>query len=270
MKKNLLLKTIYTKTLWERRKALIFWSIGIFFYGLLIISLFPTFGDAAGYAEVVENLPPIFEAFLGELASLSTPAGFLAAEHFSLMYPIMLTVLAVSLANGSIAKEEDAGTLELVLSRPVSRTSFVLQKVAAMYTILLVVGTANFLGIIAGPYVVEVELVTSNIWWASLGGVLVAGVFAGVVLFLSALTNSRGLTSAITVLLLIVSFFINSFALVVDWLEPFQKASVFYYYNVLDTLMNGVTLSNIVVLSIVCLVFVPLAVLAFRKRDIRV
>lgn len=272
MKTNLMLKTIYTKTLWERRKSIIFWCVGVMAYGLLLISLFPMFGDQTAYSQMLTemDLPPAFQAFLGELGDITTPAGFLAVEHFNHMYIILMLILAVGFANSIIAKEEENGTLELVLARPISRTSFLLQKIAALYKVVILVGLASWIGIILGPYVVDVELNNANIFWATLSGALTALVFGNLSLCITAFKNNRGLATALTSMIFIASYFLNTFSLAVDWLEPYQELSILYYYNVNETLMHGVNYNYIGILLLLGLAFIPVTLWAFRKRDVGV
>lgn len=270
MKTNLMLKTIYTKTLWERRRSIIFWCIGVVLYGLLLISVFPWFGGQTAYSDMLKDLPPTFEAFLGELGDITTPEGFLSIEHFNHMYIIIMTVLAVGFANSIIAKEEEDGTLELVLARPVSRTSFVLQKIAAMYKVVILVGLASWIGIILGPFVVDVELNEANIFWATLSGALTALVFGSLSLCITAFKNNRGLATALTSMVFVASYALNTFALAIDWLKPYQKLSILYYYNATDTLVNEVNYQYIGILLLLGLVLIPVTLWAFNRRDVGV
>lgn len=244
--------------------------MGVMLYALFIIALYPSFGDMEAYNELVQNIPPAFQAFVGELGNLGTVGGYLANEHFTHMYLILLTILAVGFGNSIIGKEEDAGTLELVLARPVSRMAFVLQKVGAMYVVVFLIVLANWLGIAFGPYIVDVTVDNMDVLWASISGGLVALIFGNFSLFITAVKGNKGLASGLTIMIFIASYFLNTFAVFVDWLEPYQKFSIIKYYDVQEVLVHGVDYHNVLLLFLIGLLFVPLSLLFFNRRDIGV
>ncbi len=70
-------------------------------------------------------------AFAGGTDFIS-PVGYLNSQLFFLMLPIILGIFAISLGSDALAGEEGRGTLDLLLSTPLSRRKAVLEKFATM------------------------------------------------------------------------------------------------------------------------------------------
>ena len=71
-----------------------------------------------------QNYPDALKSLFGITGggSLSSGAGFLDAELFSFMIPLLVLVLAIGTGARIFAGEEDAGRLELVLAYPLRRS----------------------------------------------------------------------------------------------------------------------------------------------------
>ena len=68
--------SIYIKTLHERRKAIVFWSLGLFAFALFIGLLYPSIDDIEGFEALADDMPDIFQALVGEINDITSPAGF--------------------------------------------------------------------------------------------------------------------------------------------------------------------------------------------------
>ena len=114
----------------DRLRSLAFWCAGVAGYIVLVAAIFPSLKGSADLDKLLKDYPDALKQLLGisGSGSLSSGAGFLDAELFGLMLPILVLVMAVAGGAGLFAGEEDAGRLELILSYPVSRTRAVLAK----------------------------------------------------------------------------------------------------------------------------------------------
>ena len=125
----------------RRRGQIIGWAIGVALYGLLMASLFDSIVGIEGFEEMMAAYPEDIAAFFGGLTAITTPKGYLDIYYFNYM-PIIIGIFAVSMGAGLLVGDEEKGTLDLVMSHPISRTSLfwgrVLGSVAVMVLILLV------------------------------------------------------------------------------------------------------------------------------------
>ena len=132
------LRSVYIKTLYDRRHGLLWWSVGIGLLTITVLSVWPSVRDE--YTKLVQNYPEGLLAFFGiEKGGLGTAAGYLQAELFGLMLPLMLIAYAIAAGSAATAGEREAGTLEFLLAQPVSRRRVLLEKLLGLCTSLLVI-----------------------------------------------------------------------------------------------------------------------------------
>ena len=63
---------------------------------------------------------------------------------------------------------------------------------------------------------------------------------------------------------------LNALAPLLDWLEPFQVASPFYFYIDANPLLNGLNPLHAGVLIGLTVIFLVIAVVTFERRDLAV
>ena len=116
--------TIFLRVLKDRKASLIIYcltGIGLLW---LFIAAYPIVQEQTmAIMELLEGMPEGFmKAFGMESDSFTTVEGFLAAKQYSATWPLMVILLLASLAGTIIAGEIESGSMEITLSRPISRT----------------------------------------------------------------------------------------------------------------------------------------------------
>src|SRR6266545_1586647 len=109
--------------LWQRRWALMWWSIAIVAFIVLNLAFYPSFKDQAGELDkALSNMPDSLKALFTDTGDFTSPVGYLSSQIYYLLLPALLTVYSIGIGASLLAKEEQQGTLELLLARPLSRT----------------------------------------------------------------------------------------------------------------------------------------------------
>ena len=259
--------SVYSKSMWVSRKSIIIWALSMAALMLMMVLMFPSIGESGGYAAIANEMPDAMKAFVGEFGNVSTPEGFLGVEMYSMMVPVMLLVLAVGQGSGAIGKEEDSGTLELLLASPLSRTKILFQKALAMITNVIIVGMSAVVGIYIGKLFVEFDIDFSKIFWATAVASMLAIVFGLISLLITAFGGGRGTAIGVSAGIFIVSYFLNTLPSVITWLEPYQRFSINKYGDAQATLLHGANFSYVLVLLALALVIYLLANPLFSRRD---
>jgi ABC-2 type transport system permease protein len=201
-------------------------------------------------------------------ADFGTPEGYLQSELFSFLGPILLLVYAIGAGARATAGEEEAGSLDLLLSAPVRRRRVVLDKFWALLAATLWLVTSMWLAtLVLGPAFdlrPDLEGFTAACVMLFLLG-LAFGAFAMVV---GAWTGSKGLAVGVPGGVALVTFILNTLAPSVDWLEPFRVLSPFSYYADPAPILHGLDLPNAAVLLGVSAVALVVALIAFERRDL--
>lgn len=254
--------SVLRKSLREQKWQVIGFGLSLALMAMLDLFIWPAYRDQLQNFE----LPPAFQAFLGEL-SIATPAGFLSAEYFSWI-PILLIVYAVIQGTGAIAGEESSGTIDLLLAQPVSREVMVVEKTAAVCigsAAIVALGCVGFA--IALPFA-DMDISFFDIAIASANMLPITLLFFSVSLWLGAVAPNRGLASAVVIGLATAFYFINLLANAVQSLDRLNYATPFYYYGSGLPLVEGIVWWHVGLLLGIALFFFAATLRAFGSRDI--
>jgi ABC-2 type transport system permease protein len=263
------LGAVWSKTLRDQRRALLWWCVAIGLVVLMYSAFYPSItANARQFDQYMKNLPRAVRDMLGG-ADIASPVGYLRAEIFTFMGPVLLLVYAIGAGSRAIAGEEERGTLDLLLTTPVRRRTVVLDTFAAMAIgTLLIAATAWLVTAVVGP-LFDLDVPLANLTAAFLNLYLLALAFGSVALAVGAATGSRGLAIGVSSGAALATFLLNTFAQSVSSLEPYRYLSPFYYYTGHDPLRNGFTPMDPLVLAGISAVAVAVALATFERRDLR-
>ena len=114
------------QTVRQNYKLPLFLGIGVSVVAVLFSALFNKFSDQL--SPFVSMMPAGMKAVVGDLAIGTTPEGWLSIELFPLVAMVGVVITAIILGAGVIGREEDSGTLELLLASRRTRVMIVLQN----------------------------------------------------------------------------------------------------------------------------------------------
>ena len=256
------------RALRERWRSLAVWSFGLAGISAVELAVYPSIqATAKGWTEMLDQWPEAFkEAF--RLDAYSSGPGFLNTELFSLMFPLVLIAVALGAAAAATAGEEERGTADLLLSLPILRGRVLAAKVVAMVIGVVIVMLAAALTIIVGAPLADLDVGTANVLAAGALTALLGLVFGCVGLLLGALTGKRSAALGGGIALAIAAFLLQVLAPMADWLEPWQKASPFYWALHSDPLINGIDWGAVGLMVGVGLVLLAATAVVFHRRDI--
>jgi ABC-2 type transport system permease protein len=263
-----MLSTVFAKTLHDQRRSLVWWAIGFVGTVLMYAAFWPTIRDNASmFTEYMNKLPEVMRNLVGSVG-IATAEGYLQMELFSFVAPILLLVYAISSGSRAIAGEEEAGSLDLLLSVPVPRRRVLLDKYWAMLVATLGLVCLMWLSVVACGPVFDLHPDLGHFTGASLLAFLLAMTFGSVALAVGCITGSKGVAIGVPTGVALVTFLVNMFQPSVDWLDPFRWISPFYYYSGGDPMVNGLDVSHALVLAAIAVVALGVALLAFERRDL--
>jgi len=265
-----MLRGVFLKSLRDHRRALIWWSAGLCAFVAMECAIYPSVRrSAVGLDQYVKNLPEfITKAFLGSI-DFSTPPGFVNAEVFSFMAPLLFLVFAVGTGARSIAGEEEAGTMDLLLAGPVSRRRVTLEKFAFVVLGVAVLSIVLFAALLVGTNAAGMHLGAASLARGCLLLGLLGLAFGSLAFAVGAATGRRALATAVSGGLAVALYLLNALSQLAEGLRPFRVLSLFYYYGGAAPLTRGLRAADLSVLSLTTAVLLAVALLAFTRRDVR-
>jgi ABC-2 type transport system permease protein len=239
----MLLRNVFTKTIRDLRWPTFWVALGMGGMTAYFAVLFPTYSKILDMESFMSKLGDAAKLF-GAAGDLNTLVGFLHVELFSMILPALLVAFAAGIASGFTAGEESRGTIDVLLSYPVSRRRVMLQKSLALLIACLVAAAATWLLGLIGAAISNSALPPDKLAAACLMLVLLSLVFGAMALAISAATGSRGPAIGVAVGLMVVTYLVDNLAWLVEAFKSIQWLSPFEYYMGHDPLRNGVDLGD--------------------------
>jgi ABC-2 type transport system permease protein len=262
--------TIYIYTLGRLRGAMLGWGIGLALFGGYMLRFFDTLAEQGeALTQLMAQYPQELLVFFGDMSQMFTPAGYMHIEFFSYM-PLILGIFIASMAGGLLAGDEEKGTLDLILSHPISRSRLFAGRVGALITAVLGILFTIWLAFIIavqGTLLDEISVGEMALPLLSLAGLLTF--FGALAVLLSLLLPSQRAATMVTSLILFGSFFLSGMASIDENLETLEIYSPFHYYQG-GYALNGMDWGWLGVLAGTAGLMIFLAWWRFERRDIRV
>jgi ABC-2 type transport system permease protein len=262
--------SVFAKFLRDNRRSLAGWSLAVAAVSAMYAAFWPSVGDNPELTKALDSYPPaIKEAF--HMQDLSDPANYLGSTVFGLIVPLLLAVFAIAYGVKAVAGDEEAGTLDLVLAHPVSRTSLALQRITAVAASLAIVSGAVLAALVGvrGPAGME---------RVSIGGLaatclqlwLFGLVFAALAYAVGAATGRKAYALGVSAVVAVLAYLADSFLVQVDALRWTEKLSPFQWFLGGEPLKHGLQGSGSALLLSVAVVLAALGTWRFDRRDLAV
>lgn len=269
----MLLRSVFLKTLRDHRRSFIWWGAGLALLTAVITAIYPSIqGMGENLQALMDAYPPELMALLGatDIVDITSPAGYLNAELFGFMVPILFIVFSVALGGSAVAGEEGRGTLETLMSAPITRARLVVNKLAALVAETVILGLILWAALVVGTIAVDMDISVIRLAEATISAVLLGLTFGTAAFAVGCATGSRGLSVGVATVAAVGTYMFNALSIIVDYMEPTKWASPFFYYNGATPLANGLNLAHASVLLATVLVLGAVAYFTFERRDLGV
>jgi ABC-2 type transport system permease protein len=259
---------VLRRSLLDRRRSLLWWSVGVGAYVALMAAVFPSIRDA-GLAEMVDRYPPEMMALFGiSDLDFASGAGFLSAELFGFVVPLFVLILVIGTAAAVTAGAEDAGTLDLVLTHPVPRRSYLLQQAALVAVEALWLGAVVVVVLVVANPVFDLGVDAANLVGAVSGTVALGVLMGWLGLALGAATGSRAMALGGASALAALAYLAATLPELVEGLRPVRYLSPFWYATSGSPLTAGYTWWHLLVLLGAAAAVLAAGVARFERRNL--
>lgn len=242
-------------------------SVGLLVYGWLFAALFPTF-EKIDINQLIDQYPEALKSFLSESFDISTFAGFLDIEYFSLVWVIIVGGYLISFATSEISKEVETKTIESLLSLPISRFKIIFTKwlnMALITIFLIAISTFPLIGFAA---IYGISLSAMSMLMISILGFLFFMSIGSFTMALAVLFNERNKAVFIPIVVLLFGYIWNSLGRFIESIENFRFFSIFYFFDSARALVDKqIGLASIFVFLGIIVISTAFAFYWFNRRD---
>jgi ABC-type transport system involved in multi-copper enzyme maturation permease subunit len=245
--------------------------------GLYVINMLNSM-DFSQLEDYINSLPDSMIALLGGELDITNPYSFTSSYIYSFMW-LYCGIFLVYLASSLVPQDIENHTIDLTLSKPVSREEYLLGKITFIYIFILAL-MAIITAFIAASMGSSELFIQEGIYGdrlvaAFLIATLHLGTLAMTAIFASTIFLDAKKTTLVAVIVMFVMFFIGDFSPVMspDIGNTLQYFSTWFYYNTAQVFGAGNYANlarDVLVLGAINIALIVASLYVFRKRDIPV
>ncbi len=187
----------------------------------------------------MKQAPRFLQATIGidGLVSLSN----LHLLMLGLAHPLPLAVIfsfSIGLSSAGLAGEIERGTIELILTRSITRTQFVLSHIIFLGVGLAFLVSALYIGSRSGARYFQLPFPTAIFGRAIFSYFCLHFAFSGLLLAISALSSDRSRVMAIGLGFVVLEFFLDFFARAIPVLSDLKVVTLFSCHSPLELILK--------------------------------
>ncbi|WP_433665996.1 ABC transporter permease subunit [Nocardia sp. CA-136227] len=257
---------VLVKTLRDGRRGLTGWALGITAAATIYAGFYPQM--AKNGAAQAQNLPEGLREAL-RMDDITSAPGYLGSTVFGLIVPLAAMFFGAAVGARVTAADEETGTLDLLLAHPLTRTSLILQRFAALVLAAVGISALIWLAMLAIRSGADLTTITPTRFAAQCANLaLLMIVFGALATGIGAATGHRGATFALTAAVGVAGYAIHSFATQLG-IDAAANLSPFHYYIDGEPLRHGFQWTDMAALALTATVLVAAGTYRFNNRDLR-
>lgn len=223
-------------------------------------------------AELISSSwPQIMKDLFGDpIYAFTNIYGWIYLEIFHITFWLFLGVFASILASRIIAYEVENKTIDILLSTPITRTQLITSRFVSLSIMLLISTILTIMGCCIGIIVLGYVLNWGSLLLSSVAGFLLSLSIASITLLISIFIPRQIISIFVSCSLIGMMFlYTESLAKIIPFLEKISFVSLFNFYSAGKLLIhNSFSITDMVVLFAVTIIFVLASINIFSKKDI--
>jgi ABC-type transport system involved in multi-copper enzyme maturation permease subunit len=240
-------------------------------FEFLICAIVVNFDLGAVITQAIKSLPPLMQTMMADqFFGGFTTRGILA---FGWNHPTALVIglaVAIVLASRAIAGEIESGTMEMTLTQPLSRITYLAAQCMFAFICLAVLTAGALLGSIIGQAFFNLAVFrASDLFKLGSAYFLLQSAWFGISLAASSFSREGGRVAVLVFIIALVLYVINVIGKLLPTAEGLLPYSLWTYYSPQMILVNGTfETKSVLVLAGTFIVSVGLGAWYFQRRDI--
>lgn len=265
--------TILHRLLLDRRQAALWWAIGTALGVAAIVALWPSVEGNTDIEKVVDDLPASMRAIIGTQTDIpiSSAAGYLQARLFSTLLPILLVIYGISLGARTIGAPEEDGTLQLVVTGPVTRRRIAAERFTASALLLLAIATVALLTSMALGAIVGLlsDIPPGRLVLSTVAVTEIAFLHFAIAAGVGAATGRRGPATAAAGAVALGGYLLHGLAASAEALQPARLLSPWWWLLDRNLLVQDPTLLALGLPLVLSILPLAIGLVRFEHRDLR-
>lgn len=268
---------IAKEDIWDKKWSILGVGILVGLIGFYVISLFNSL-DFSSLEDYIHSLPEAIGALLGGELDITNPYSLTNAYFYSFIW-LYCGIFLVYMASSLVPQDVENHTIDLTLSKPVSREEYLLGKILFVYAFIVALMAIITVFVVSGMGSSAI-FIQEGLYWERVAAVfLIATLHLGTLVmtavFASTIFLDTKKTTLVSVILMFMMFFIGDFSALMNPAvgNTLQYFSTWSYYNSAQVFGAGNFANfpgDVFVLGLINVALIVASLIVFRKRDIPV
>jgi ABC-2 type transport system permease protein len=257
---------------WElkrRRWFIVWWTVGIASLIAVTVLAYKAIGhDAKQLNSTFDSISSSAGGFFGG-SDFFSPVGYMSSQIYYILLPILVIIMAATLAASLVNRDENDSTVEYTLARAISRRQLLFAKAIVGLAVIAIVSILTYAVTVASVHVAGITISQTDLFIThalSFAFSASFGMIAFALMAASQLTRKAAISFAIV--LALGGYVVSSLAGLVHWLEAPAKFMPYHYYDTVGLLGGHIERGLVWYLVGVSVVAAVLATVGYARRDI--
>lgn len=265
--------TVLARLLADHRRGTVGWAVGTVLGVAAVVGLWPSVEGNTDIEQVVEDLPETMRVLIGSQADipLSSAPGYFQARLISTLLPILLLVYGIGLGARTIGGPEEDGTLQLVVTAPVTRRRVALERFVGSTLLLAAIAavallTAIGLGVLVGIFD---DVAVGRLVLATVAVTELAFLHLAIAAAVGAATGRRAPAVVAASAVAVAGYLVHGLSASADALRPARVLSPWWWLLDRNLLVQEPTFLALGLPLLVAAVALVTGLFLFERRDLR-
>lgn len=262
---------VFKREFLKGQKALWIWTIIIGGLTFLVLSIYPELSKQMENVEAMLEAYPdsIMKALGVDQLTFSTVIEFYAIEGY-MMVTLFGSIYAVIVASNMLAKEEAEHTVEFLMSKPITRSSVVTQKLLAvalnLFIFNAVITLLNYFGFQLSD---DADQSMTAFWLLSIAPLFLHYTFAAIAYLISSMLRKTRNIMSISIGIVFLTYFLDLVQGMSEKVEALKYFTPFHYVNGADIVINKeLHVGYIFTMIVVILVSITATYWIYHRKDL--
>lgn len=263
-----------TRAVRDRARSVLWWSLGIAASTALMASMFPSIAGNDALQKMFDDMPAAVKMLAGapEGVSLVSPAGYIHSKLLAATLPTLLLIFGIGAGATAIGGSEQDGTLELLLSNPVTRTRVAVERYLALVALLAALTAVGAVSLVISLKAVGSGLENISVGYsiaAVAGCGMIALVHASLAFAAGCVFGRRARAVAVATVIAVGGYLFEGITATSSDLHALGAPSPWHWYLSDIIIIDGPSITAFALPLVASVVFATAGVAAFNRRDLR-
>jgi ABC-2 type transport system permease protein len=259
---------IVRRTLRSHRRGIFGWTLGILALVIIQLAVYPTIrSSATDWSSLTDQFPDAFKKMF-RMEDYASERGYLSTELLSFTLPFIVIGLGCTWGARLVTEEEELATADIMLSLPISRTTYITSRFIAAATVMVFALTVFTVALLIGTRWLGMSIPVHQYVSAAFSLLCIGLLMMTLAAALGAWIGKRSGALGISMATAIALFVLYSLGPLVDFLDKLIPYNPMQWTIGSAPLFDGTSLGYTVAIVAVIAPCVAATYVLFDRRDI--